>query len=413
MVFLASEYPPHTYGGLGTAVEALSRSLAAGGRDVLVCVPDAGDYATPPPGVSLLPVPVGPATADVDFWLSWCGAVADAVLASHRPVDVVHGHDWMAVPGGLALRRVLQVPVVMTVHLPQSAPSMLLMENVGLAACDGVIVNSEAVRAELAGRGVRADEISLVPNGVDLARFTPAGDDPDPARVLFVGRLVPQKGVDVLIRAFGAVLRRRPDARLVIAGDGQQRLYLERLARFLGVRDRVDFLGWQPPDRLPALYRAATVTAVPSLYEPFGLVALEAMASGRPVVVARVGGLAEIVEDGRGGFTVEPGDDLDLASRLAALLSDTSLARSVGAAARRRAEQYDWAAAAGRTARLYDSLARRRRRAGAVEPVAVIDDLVPPDGDDELRTRLRDVVGGDRAETLEVPSNELRGCDGC
>lgn len=413
MVFLASEYPPHTYGGLGTAVEALSRSLAAAGRDVLVCVPDADDYATPPPGVSLLPVPVGPATADVDFWLSWCGAVADAVLASHRPVDVVHGHDWMAVPGGLALRRVLQVPVVMTVHLPQAAPSMLLMENVGLAACDGVIVNSEAVRAELARRGVRAGEISLVPNGVDLARFTPGLEDPDPGRVLFVGRLVPQKGVDVLIRAFAAVLRRRPDAGLVIAGDGQQRLYLERLARFLGVRDRVDFLGWQPPDRLPALYRAATVTAVPSLYEPFGLVALEAMASGRPVVVARVGGLAEIVEDGRGGFRVEPGDDLDLASRLAAVLSDPTLARSAGAAARRRAEQYDWAAAAGRTARLYDSLARRRRRAGAGEPVAVIDDLVPPDGDDELRRRLRDVVRGDRAETLEGPSNDLRGCDGC
>ena len=145
----------------------------------------------------------------------------------------------------------------------------------------------------------------------------------------------------------------------MIAGDGDQRLYLERLARFLGLRQRVSFLGWKSPAELARLYRASAVTSVPSLYEPFGLVALEAMACGRPVVVSRVGGLAEIVEDGVSGYTVEAGDHLDLATRLATVLSDRTLADKTGTAARHRAELFDWTVIADRTARLYRSLAMR------------------------------------------------------
>jgi 1,4-alpha-glucan branching enzyme len=356
VAFLSSEYPPHTYGGLGTSVEALSRFLAAGGVEIVVLVPAARDYAKPPPGVALNLVPVGRATSNEDYWLTFCEGALDRATDAELAIDLLHCHDWMTALGGLAIGRAIGVPVVLSVHLPQVEATNLALENVGIAGCSGVLVNSHAVGAELARRDLANGEISVIPNGVDLVQF-PLGDEPpDPLQILYVGRLVPQKGVDVLLRAFGAVLRRHPGARLLVAGDGQQRLYLERLARFLGVRQRVAFLGWQTRDAVAALYRASAVVAVPSRYEPFGLVALEAMASGRPVVVGRVGGLPEIVEDEVSGFTVEIGDHLDLAARLATLLSDPDLARTIGLEARRRAEQFDWGIVARRITELYGSI---------------------------------------------------------
>jgi glycogen(starch) synthase len=387
VAFLSSEYPPHTFGGLGTTVEALSRFLAARGIEVLLVVPDQAGYAVPPPGVRLLPVTVAGAVSDEDFWLTFCEQAYAAVIHDGADVDLVHCHDWMTTAGGIGLARAYAVPVVLTVHLPQTVPGNLALENLGLRACDAVVVNSAAVRDELAGRAVRAD-FATIANGVDLARFAAAAEPPDLRRVFFAGRLVPQKGVDVLLRAFGAVLRRHPDAALVLAGDGEQRLYLERLANFLGIRRHVTFLGWTAGLDLPALYRSAVVTAVPSLYEPFGLVALEAMACGRPVVAARVGGLCEIVEDGRSGYSVTVGDHLDLATRIAALLSDPELARSMGAAARRRAAGFDWAVVAEQTAQLYETAALSRP---AAAPDGSYDDLLSELGE-EMRRRITDLV---------------------
>jgi 1,4-alpha-glucan branching enzyme len=382
VVFLSSEYPPHIYGGLGTAVEALSRYLAATGVEVVLVVPNAPGYAQPPPGVRLHPVPVNGASSDVDYWLIYCQAVLDAARRGELRADVVHCHDWMTVLGGLAIGRVLGVPVLMSVHLPQSDGMHIALENLGLAGCDSVLVNSYAVRAELTARETSCAEIAVIPNGVDLHRFYPTETPPSSCQILFAGRLVPSKGVDVVMRAFGAVLRRVPQARLIIAGDGDQRLYLERLARFLGLRQYVSFLGWQSPDELAALYRASAVISVPSLYEPFGLVALEAMACGRPVVVSRVGGLAEIIEDGVSGYAVAVGDHLDLATRLATVLSDGTFAEETGRAARRRAESFDWATIADRTARLYRSLATRPT------PESVSVQRLLSTADTELRTRL-------------------------
>jgi glycogen(starch) synthase len=255
VAFLSSEYPPHVYGGLGTTVEALSRFLGAEGIEVVILVPEASDYAEAPPGVELHPVPVEGAVSDTDYWLTYCQSARDAVRRTGLHVDVVHCHDWMTALGGLAIGWAIQAPVLMSVHLPQVAATRLVLENIGIAGSDAVLVNSQSVYAELTGRDVTRREISVIPNGVDLAQFSTSDQPPNPQQILFVGRLEAQKGLDVLIRAFGAVLRRHPGATLVIAGDGQQRLYLERLTRFLGVRQRVSFLGWQSRDELAKLYR--------------------------------------------------------------------------------------------------------------------------------------------------------------
>lgn len=160
----------------------------------------------------------------------------------------------------------------------------------------------------------------------------------------------------MLLRAFAVILRKQPNALLIVAGDGELQLLLLRLARRLGFPHRVSFVSWQTGSSLLRLYQQARVVVVPSYYEPFGIVALEAMACGRPVVVSRLGGLEEIVEDGKQGYLVAAGDHLALAGRIMRLLVNSALCETMGTAARRRARRFSWSAAATRTADLFSDI---------------------------------------------------------
>jgi glycosyltransferase involved in cell wall biosynthesis len=242
---------------------------------------------------------------------------------------------------------------VLNVHLPQREGETFTIERLALAVADRVIVNSMAMRGELAHR---APSVSVIPNGVDPDRYRPHADWPaDDGYILFVGRLVPQKGVITLIEAMAALLR-RASARLVIAGDGLHELYLRRAARNLGCADRVEFAGWARGDELVRLYQGAQFVVMPSIYEPFGIVALEAMACGRAVIASACDGLEEIIEDGVSGVLVPPGDHLRLAARMLDLLENPQRRAALGTAARARALQYSWTAVADQTLRVLDSL---------------------------------------------------------
>lgn len=356
IALVSSEYPPHIFGGLGVHVERTTALLSDLARYDLF-VPGRADYLLPPPAIQLHRVPVPNARTDLEFWLQFCGRVARLVEESPVHVHLVHCHDWMTILAGMALRQILHVPLVFNVHLPQPANPRLYLENLGLAAADLVIVNSEAVRTEIAQRGIPVSRMEVVPNGVDLEHFTPAEDWPaDDGYVLFVGRLVAQKGVDVLLQAFAVVLRRCPRSRLFVVGEGDLELYLKRVARYLGILDRVSFVPWQTGTALLRLYQRAQVAVMPSYYEPFGIVALEVMACSRPLVASRVGGLAELVEDGVQGYLVPVGDHLAMAGRLAELILRPGRRQEMGRAARERAAQFTWAATSSRTAALYDDL---------------------------------------------------------
>jgi 1,4-alpha-glucan branching enzyme len=263
----------------------------------------------------------------------------------------------MTVLAGIKLRQILHKPLVYNIHLPQPPGPGLLLDNLGLVAADLVIVNSQAVRQELADRDLPFHRIEVVSNGVDAQVYRPAPDWPaDDGYVLFVGRLVPQKGVELLLRAFGVILYRCPQSRLVIVGDGEQELYLKRVARYLGFPHRVTFANWQTGPALVHLYQRAQVVAMPSYYEPFGIVALEAMSCGRPVVATRVGGLAEVIEDGLQGYLVPVGDHLTLARRLVYLILNSERRRQMGQAARVRAAEFSWSNVGSRTLTLYESV---------------------------------------------------------
>jgi glycosyltransferase involved in cell wall biosynthesis len=380
VAFVASEYPPHIHGGLGTVVDNLSTALGARHAMVDVFVPAQRGYRPAPAGVRLRPVSVTGVRSSAEYWLRFCERVTAAGGRSAPAPDLVHCHDWMTALAGIALRSRLGVPLVLTVHLAQMSPLNLALENLGLTCADSVIVNSHGVAEEIAARGLALSRPVIIPNGVDLARFRPPPGPPAGRMILFVGRLVPQKGVDVLLRAFAVVLHRCPGLRLVIAGDGYQRLYLERLTRHLGLPPHVEYIGWQEGPALARLYQAAELVVIPSMYEPFGLVALEAMACGRPTAASRIGGLAEIIEDGSTGYLVAPGDYLSLAQRMAQLLLDPARAAAMGQAARRKALEYGWEHIAELTHGLYrETLAgpgRDTRQAGDL--VNALIELMPP-----------------------------------
>src|SRR5687767_5172949 len=229
VALFSSEYPPHVYGGLGTHVGEITAAMN-GRAEFDLFVPAKGDYANDPAVIRLREVPVAPASNNVELWLHYCDAALDLAERNPPAVDLIHCHDWMTVLAGIKLRSVLGKPLVYNVHLPQALDAYQGLEKLGLVSADLVLVNSAAVEKEIRAHDLPIRRVEVVPNGVDLETFRPAADWPgDGGYILFVGRLVPQKGVTFLLQALSVVLQRCPDTRLIIAGDGELDLFLKRI----------------------------------------------------------------------------------------------------------------------------------------------------------------------------------------
>lgn len=303
---------------------------------------------------------------------------------SQRP-DIVHAHFWMSGLASLEAADPLGIPVVQTYHAlgvvkrryqgaaDTSPPSRMETEREIGRTCARVVATCSDELFELVRLGVDRRHISVIPCGVDLERFTPNG----PAarrgrrhRLLAIGRLVPRKGFDTAIRALAGL----PDSQLVIAGgppaarldQDPEAHRLRRIAAECGVADRVELLGAVPRAEMPALLRSAEVVLCTPWYEPFGIVPLEAMASGVPVVASAVGGLTDTVLDGVTGVLVPPKDPDALADALRPLLEDRELRRTLGRNGLLRAgSRYSWPRIAHRTAEVYGRLVAAR--AGRIE----------------------------------------------
>lgn len=233
-----------------------------------------------------------------------------------------------------------------------------------LRSADRIVCCSRAVLAETRRWAPEAaSRTCLVHNGLPLPDLAPAPLPFDPLRLLCLGRLVDQKGFDVALEALAMLLPEHPGVRLVVGGDGPERVQLRRRAAALGIEAAVDFRGWIAPSRVPEVINACSLVLVPSRDEEgFGLMALQGAQMARPVVASRIGGLPEVVMDGKTGTLVEPGEPEALAAAVAALLQDPARMEALGRAGRRRArkefglerfvdgyaEIYAWAGGAGR-----------------------------------------------------------------
>ena len=295
----------------------------------------------------------------------------------------MHSHYWLSGWVGQALKARWNVPHVIMfhtlgeaknrAHLSEHEPDYRIAgERILAQGADRIICASEGEREALVTLyRVSPERISLVPCGVDTDRFRPRnrvaarrrlglpGNEPV---VLFVGRIEPLKGIDILLRAAAQTYG---GFRLLVVGGDQQdadrKAELRALAAELAIDDRVLFLDAVPHDQLPLYYNAADVCVVPSYYETFGLVALEAMACGVPVVASRVGGLLETVRDGQTGYLVPWRCPEPFAERLELLLSNEPLRRSLGRLARAAVERFRWSEVAAQVEDVYHELVSRYR----------------------------------------------------
>lgn len=395
---LTREYPPEVYGGAGVHVEHLARALA---YHVEVAVHCAGAPRADPlvvgthnPWEALTgDAPHRGALGWLSVGLSMCGAI--------EHVDVVHSHTWYANLGGHLAKLTYDVPHVATSHsleplrpwkreqLGGGYALSTFAERTALEHADAIVAVSEGMRDDVlaAYPSVDPQRIEVIHNGVDADVYRPRQDpvtlqrrgvDPDAPTVVFVGRITRQKGVPLLLEA----ARRLPDGTQLVLCAGQPDtpdIGREVVDQVATLRDegRVHVV-WIDQmvsrDEIVPLLTAADVFACPSVYEPFGLVNLEAMGCATPVVASAVGGIPEVVADGETGFLVplEPGDDpygtpadpatfaRAFADRLSELLSDRDRAAAMGAAGRRRVvAHFSWDAVAQRTADLYRRLVGR------------------------------------------------------
>lgn len=351
-------------GGLNVYVRELTRALLDVGvvSDILVRAP-AGSTAPPQPlagGGMLIPVPVGPErdlapAEERDLVEELTAAATTATLTAGHGYDVVWSHHWMSGLVGLSLAPRLGVPLVHTAHTwaaqknqslaPGADPEPAWRERREAAVARGadrILVATPAERAFLDAQYGAGDRCSLVIPGVDVDAFSPGeGDRAQPPAFLAVGRLERLKGVDTALTALAALPE--SSARLLVVGeDGGKKGEGDRLrgiASRLGIADRVDFLGSLERESLVRLYRAATACLFPSYSETFGLVALESLACGTPLVTTPAAGIASILEDGHSALLVGR-DGFGLAMRR--LLEEPDLVRRLAAGGRAVARRHTW-----------------------------------------------------------------------
>ncbi|MEV1203087.1 glycosyltransferase [Microbispora rosea] len=364
-------------GGQNVHVAALALALAERGNEVVVhtrrTCPGQPDTVPMAPGVTVEHVPAGPAEPLPKDELLPHMPEFGAHLARRwkaEPPDVAHAHFWMSGLATLTAAEPLEIPVVQTYHAlgtvkrrwqgeaDTSPPSRLAIErDIGHRAVAVVATCSDEV-GELVTMGVPRDRIAVVPCGVDLGVFRPDGPAAprgDRPRVLSIGRMVPRKGVDTVVRA----MRHVPGAELVIAGGDpgdEESTRLRALADGLGVGDRVRLIGSVSRAGVPALMRSADVLVTVPWYEPFGMVPLEALACGVPVVASAVGGHLDTVAGC--GVLVPPRRPRALSRALCDLLTRPGLRAALSAAGARRARaRYGWPRIAEQTESVYRNLA--------------------------------------------------------
>jgi glycosyltransferase involved in cell wall biosynthesis len=373
-------------GGQNVHVAALSSALVRLGHAVTVYT-RRDSRALPArvamaPGVIVQHVDAGPPRTlpkDAIYrYVPEFGLQLQRLWSVDRP-DVVHSHFWMSALAALAAAGPLDLPVVHTFHAlgvekrrhqgaADTSPAIRVGAEADIARrADRIVATASAEVFELSRMGANPRSLRLVPCGVDLDHFTTVGtSEPrrrDRLRIVTLSRLVPRKGIDTVIEA----LADAPGVELVVAGGGEtpdlasdsEALRLAELARACGVGDRVSFRGRTARADVPALLRSADVVGCVPWYEPFGIVPLEAMACGKPVIVSSVGGLVDTVVDGVTGFHVAPRAPRQVARALEAL-RDSRLRRAMGRAGEERVRlRYAWPRIASETLEVYRGLAGR------------------------------------------------------
>jgi len=393
---LTWEYPPRIEGGLAQHVFDLSHALSRQGVEITVIT--CGTPGAPPfeddSGIKVYRVtPYAISPPDFPLWVLQLNTAmletAIPVIQKNGEPDIIHAHDWLVAFAARALKHAYRLPLVVTIHATEfgrhnglHTPLQNYISNVEwwlTFEAWRVIVCSRYMENELKYIfQLPHDKIRIIHNGVDPANYEVRAAKvtrdlyaaPDEKIVFYIGRLVREKGVQVLLRAAPKILAGHPRTKFVIGGRGPYEEELKRLAASLGLAQSVYFTGYVDNEVRNDLYAWADVAVFPSLYEPFGIVALEAMAAKTPVVVSDTGGLSEIVEHEVDGLKV-PVDAPDaLANAVLRLLCNPDLGRLLRDRAYQKVvTQYNWQRVARETRSVYKAVREERQRSNWVSPL--------------------------------------------
>jgi glycogen(starch) synthase len=391
VLMLAWEYPPHVVGGLGKHVMDLLPALGSlPGLEVHLVTPHlAGGDEVEELGRATVHR-VDPPELDGDFYTQvWqtnltLERYAEGLIARLGSFDLIHVHDWLTAFAGAALKQNFRIPLLSTIHATERGRGRgnlathqaraihnvewwLTYESWRVIACSHYMAGEVRDYFQCA-----PDKIDVIPNGVDATRFDALeGIDltnfrsmyalPAEQIVFYVGRVVHEKGLHVLVAAAPRILAQQPEAKFVISGKGPELEALRADAWSLDVGAKILFTGFVSDQDRDRLFKIADCSVFPSLYEPFGIVALEAMAARSPVVVSEVGGLQEVVEHAETGITVYPDNPESLAWGIVHTLQHPAWARMrVDSAYRKVVEEYNWPRIARLTSGVYQQVIQER-----------------------------------------------------
>jgi len=411
MAVLVYEYPPKIVGGLGTYATEITRKFVLMEQEVSVFTMNDDEGSLPTRelwrGIEIhrpLHIDVSDSLPDVIAedvrkwgrgiqlfskilvynYLSASKIINELVAKEGFQYDIVIAHDWLSAISGITAKRDLGLPLVFHVHSTEKGRTLgngsEVVSNIEQRAAqmaDMIITVSNAMKEELIGLGYPKEKIQVCYNGVDPQKYCRDQVNADKVKktrelygikdndlmILFVGRLVWIKGVDKLVMAMPQVLKEIPNAKLVIVGLGEMKEYAEKIVRSQNLQDHVKFrFEFVPEEERIAHYAACDVAVFPSLYEPFGIVALEAMSMGKPIVVGASGvsGMREIVVASgpeQCGFHVNPNDPSDIAWGIINSIKDSEKKEELGKNGRKRVlENFTWDVIAKKTLELYEQL---------------------------------------------------------
>ena len=370
ILMLTWEYPPRIVGGISRVVSDLSRTLLKDGHDVTVITYRDGDspYFEDDKGVKVYRVDnymINP-----NNFIDWVMqmnfsmiAKANEIIQEQGKFDVIHAHDWLVAYSAKTLKNSYNIPIVATIHATEAGRNSGIHDEQQRYINDTewmltyesaeVIVNSNYMKNELQRLfGLPYEKINVVPNGVNMSLYNGFERDYNFRRryamdnekiILFMGRLVYEKGVQHLIAAMPKILEGYHDAKLVICGKGGMLEELRAQADSIGISNKVYFAGHMSGKDVQRMYKAADISVFPSTYEPFGIVALEAMLSENPVVVSDIGGLNEIVEHRVNGMKTYCGNPNSIADSILELLYNPKLCSEITKKAKSKVRnEYNW-----------------------------------------------------------------------
>ena len=370
ILMLSWEYPPRIVGGIARVVHDLSKRLIKDGHDVTVVTYRDGNmpYYENDKGVEVYRIDnyiISP-----NNFIDWIMqmnfnmiAKVNELLAKGEKFDVIHAHDWLVAYAAKTLKNSYDIPLVSTIHATESGRNKGIHDETQRYINDTewmltyesseVIVNSNYMKNELQRLfGLPFEKINVVPNGININAFNGVDRDYEFRRqyaadnekiILFMGRLVYEKGVQHLIDAMPKILKHYHDAKLIIAGKGGMLDELKAKVEMLGLSKKVYFTGYLNSKQVVKMYKCADVSVFPSTYEPFGIVALEAMLAGVPTVVSDTGGLNEIINHGIDGMKSYTGNANSLADSILTLLYDHQLCSEITKNAKQKVKlEYNW-----------------------------------------------------------------------